>query len=58
MGRPTDTPKKTQIQLRITEADKAELQRLAKAEGLSMSEYVRNHLLRESVSVDRPKAKA
>jgi len=44
--------------IRITAEDRAELQRLAEAEGLTVSAYFRKHLLRESGSVDRPKAKA
>ena len=58
MPRYTDTPRNTQVQLRLTEADKAELQRLAASEGLSMSVYIRKHLLNERVTVDGPKAKA
>jgi len=57
MGRPTDAIKDTFLKMRLTEADKREIARLAKAEGLTMSGYMRKHLLRERVTVDRPKAK-
>jgi len=58
MGRPTDAIKDTFLKMRLTEADKREIARMAEAEGLTMSAYMRKHLLSESVTVDRPKAKA
>ena len=57
IGRPTDARKDVLFNIRLTEADRRELRKLAKAEGLSMSEYVRKHLLRERGSIDRPKVK-
>ena len=58
MGRPNEAYKSEVLRLRITEADKREIARLAEAEGLTMSAYMRKHLLRERGSVDRPKVKA
>ena len=56
-GRPTDAYKGEVLRLRLTESDKAEIARMAEAEGLTMSEYIRKHLLRERGSIDRPKVK-
>ena len=56
-GRPTDAYKGEVLRLRLTESDKAEIARLAEVEGLTMSEYIRKHLLRERGSIDRPKVK-
>lgn len=53
-----DDLKSNLVRLRLTEADKAEIGRLAAAEGVSMSEYIRRHLLRERGSINRPKAEA
>ncbi len=53
MARPTDARKDVLFNIRLTEADRSELRKLAEAEGLSMSEYVRKHLLRESMTIDR-----
>ena len=58
MERPNEAYKSEVLRLRITEADKREIARLAEAEGLTMSAYMRKHLLRERGSVDRPKVKA
>jgi len=58
MASTTEAYKSEVLRLRITEADKREIARLAKAEGLTMSAYMRKHLLRESGSIDRVKAKA
>lgn len=55
--RPTDAYKGEVLRLRLTESDKAEIARMAEAEGLTMSEYIRKHLLRERGSIDRPKVK-
>ena len=57
MAQETEAPKVSHVNMRLSEADKAELRNLAEAEGLSMSEYIRKHLLSERVQVIGPKAK-
>ena len=56
-SRPATPKKDVLFNIRLTEADREELRKLAEAEGLTMSEYVRNHLLRERGSIDREKVK-
>lgn len=45
------------IEFRLSESERDELLRMAEAEGLSLAEYLRAHLLRERGSIIRPKAK-
>jgi len=56
-GRPPIDPDRRRgerLGLRLREGERAELERLARAEGLTLSEYVRTHLLNEIGTIARP----